>query len=30
MLTLIIILGMLGNILDGNLLKLGGRGMRKF
>lgn len=29
MLTLIIIIGMLGNILDGNFIKSGSRGFRK-
>ena len=30
MLTLIIIIGLIGNILDGGLIRMGGRGMRKF
>lgn len=30
MLTIIIILGLIGNILDGGLIRGGGRGMRKF
>ena len=29
MLTLIIIIGLLGNILDGGLIRMGSRGMRK-
>lgn len=30
MLTLIIIIGLIGNILDGGLIRMGSRGMRKF
>ena len=29
MLTLIIFIGLLGNILDGGLIRMGSRGMRK-
>ncbi len=29
MLTLIIIIGMIGSILDGSLIRMGGRGFRK-
>lgn len=29
MLTLIVIIGFIGNILTGNLIKMGGRGFRK-
>lgn len=29
MLTLIVIIGFLGNILTGGLIKMGGRGMRR-
>jgi len=30
MMTFIIILGLLGNVLDGGLIRMGSRGMRKF
>lgn len=29
MLTIIIILGLIGNLLDGSIIKMGGRGFRK-
>jgi hypothetical protein len=29
MITLIVILGLIGNILDGGLIRMGGRGFRK-
>lgn len=29
MITLIVIFGLLGNILDGGLIRMGGRGFRK-
>ena len=29
MLTIIIVIGLIGNILDGGLIRMGGRGFRK-